>query len=108
MLIAGLQCQRLYRLHLDADTPPQIIRCRSALHLSRTCDGRNIGLIDIQVVHVILQEEGIVENPTEKRLIIRQADDMFRQHVIGRLKALVHIVPAVVARTVEGIAQVHH
>ena len=58
------------------------------------------------MVHVVFQEEGIAEHPAKERLIVGEPDDMLSQHIVGSLKALVHIVPAVVARAVKGITQV--
>ena len=60
------------------------------------------------MVHVVFQEEGVAEHPAKERLVVGEADDMLGEHIVGWLKRLVHIVPAVVARAVEGIAQVNH
>ena len=76
------------------------------MHLSGTCHRGDVCLVDVQMVHIVLQEEGVVEYSSKENLVIREADDVLRQDVVGRLKTLVHIVPAVVASTVEGIADV--
>ena len=58
------------------------------------------------MVHVVLHEERVVQTPLQQRLVVGQSEDMFGKHIVGRLKAGVHLVPAVIARLVERVAEI--
>ena len=74
------------------------------MHLSGTCHRGNVRLVDVQMVHVVLQEEGVVEYSSPKNLVIGESDDMLCQDVVGGFEALIYLVPTVVASTVQPVA----
>ena len=58
------------------------------------------------MVDVVFEEDGVGHPSSEKRLVVGKSDDVFLQDVIGGFETLVHLVPSVVACSVEGITQV--
>ena len=106
MLVVGLHSQHGQQLEPCSQAVAPVVGCRRPLHLARARHRGNVRLLDGDVVHVVFHEEGVVQPSAGQRLVVGQPDDMLRQHVVGRFKAGVHLVPAVVARTVQGIVQV--
>ena len=106
MLIAGFDGKGLYRLISYCHTASEVVARIGPHNLPGTCHRRDVCLLYAQVIDVILDEKGVAYPFAEQQLVICQSDDVLCQHVVGRLEGIVHFVPPVVARTVEGIVQV--
>ena len=106
VLITGLDRQRLHQLETESCSPSQVVLGGGALHISGACHRGNVCLSDVEMVDVVLEEEGVGHPPSEERLIIGETDDVFLQDVVGWFETLVHLVPSVIARAVEGITQI--
>ena len=106
MLIAGLDSQLRQYLHFRANATTHAVLGALRGHLVGQCDKREVCLLHTQVVDVILQEEGIAHPAIPEHLVIRQSDDMLSQHVVGWHEIFLYIIPAVVARTVQRVAQI--
>ena len=106
MLVAGLDGQFGPYLELRAHAAAEAVLRFPGSHLVGECDEREVLLLDAEVVDVVFQEEGIVEPSAYERLVVGQPHDVLGQHVVGGLEVGLDVVPPVVARAVQRIAQV--
>ena len=60
------------------------------------------------MVDIVFQEEGVIHPSVHQRLVVCQSDDVLGKHVVGGNEGVVHLIPPVVSRTVQRIAEVEH
>ena len=106
MFIVGFDSYLRHQLEFRPQASAKTVLGVRTGHRLGASDKRQVSLFYLQVVHVVLHEERVVQTPLQQRLVVGQSEDMFGKHIVGRFKAGVHLVPAVIARLVERVAEI--
>ena len=82
MFKGGLESQLRQPFKTGTETITHIIFRRRSRHSLRTGNPVLILLLQLQMVEIVFHKEGVFEPSLQQRLVVREADDMFGQHIL--------------------------